>query len=103
MLACLSESKRRAHSSKPSVFTWYVDWLADEIRCDMLDWLLNEAKVPAILCTEISHIKKYAPPIALHVVLHPLEALREPIEGYGWLECLRALEDWALGFNEVDR
>jgi hypothetical protein len=98
-----TEANRRADSRKPSVLTWYVDWTIDEIRSEVESWLLYDVKVPAILCTRVDYIRDYAPPTALHVVLHPLEALREPIEGYGWLECLKALEDWALGFNEVYR
>jgi hypothetical protein len=101
MFTFLSEAKRRQHPCKPSVLTWYLSWSVDEIRCDTIDWLLHDAKLPALLCTDISYIRKYAPPTALGVALNPLDAILNPIEGYGWLECVAALEEWALGQNEI--
>jgi hypothetical protein len=103
MITFLSEAKRRADSRQPSVFTWYIDWTIDEVRCGLINWLVNDVKAPAILCTEIKYIKEYAPPIALSVVMDPVDALLNPIEGYNWFECLAALEDWAIGFNEIER
>ena len=101
MFTFLSEAKRRQHPCKPSVLTWYLDWSIDEIRCDIGAWMLYDLKLPALLCTDVKHILEDAPPTALSIVLNPLGALLEPIEGYGWLECLAALEQWALWSNEI--
>jgi hypothetical protein len=98
-----SENRRRADHRKPSVFTWYVEWTIDEIRSEAIAWLMYDAKVPALLCTEISYIRECAPPTLLSIVCDPVDACLRPIDGWGWFECLAELERWALDFNEVDR
>ena len=64
LLSALPTEQRRLNypgTYTPTLFQWYVSWVVDDLRGEALAWLMHDAKVPALLCTELSAIRGYAP------------------------------------------
>ena len=98
-----SEDRRQRDYRKPDWVKWHLVWGLQDARNEALAWLMHDVRIPALLCTEIEDVLKYADKVPVEIVMNPVEAILQPIEGYSWLDCLACLERWALDFNEVER
>jgi hypothetical protein len=92
------ERHRQADSRRPGFLQWHITWRLEDWRNEAM-WHIANAGVPALLCTELSHL-----PCGPTYLLAPALRPGLPWHWAARVACLaKCWEDWAIRFNELDR